>query len=67
MIILERANNLSIKNFIPVVFPNKFSNESAIMVVLSEADVSLTVRSSVVAIVVVSGVVVSSEDAELHK
>ena len=51
----------------PVVFPNKFSNESAIMVVVSVVEVSLTVCSSVFAIVVVSGVVVSSEDVKLHK
>ena len=51
----------------PVVFPNKFSNESAIMVVVSVVEVSLTVCSSVVAIVVVSGVVVSSEDVKLQK
>ena len=51
----------------PVVFPNKFSNESAIMVVVSVVEVSLTVCSSVVAIVVVSGVVVSSEYVKLQK
>ena len=51
----------------PVVFPNKFSNESAIMGVVSVVEVSLTVCSSVVAIVVVSGVVVSSEDVKLQK
>ena len=51
----------------PLVFPNKFSNESAIMVVVSVVEVSLTVCSSVVAIVVVSGVVVSSEDVKLQK
>ena len=51
----------------PVVFPNKFSNESAIMVVVSVVEVSLTVCSSVVAIIVVSGVVVSSEDVKLQK
>ena len=66
MIVQARLSNLSKKICMPVVFPYKSSNESAIMVVVSGVVASVTLVSSEVArIVVVSGVVFFSEDNKL--
>ena len=69
MIVQARLSNLSKtkkKNCMPVVFPYKSSNESAIMVIVSGVVASVTLVSSVVArIVVISGVVFFSEDNKL--